>query len=152
MKKIYVIAVLFIFICSCEKNEKNIEKDLLDSSINKLKTTDAYNWVVILPSLGCTGCIQHAEAFMKDNVKNSSILFVLTKIESLKILQKKIGISIKEHTNIYVDRDDIFDMPTKNTFYPCIVKLNEGGYQDHGFQSPDNADAFKRLRAEIQAK
>ncbi len=72
--------------------------------------TDNYQWIVILPGTGCHGCIQDGEFFMKKNIGNNKVLFILTKISSLKILQQKLGLQIKDHSNIYIDKENIFDM------------------------------------------
>ncbi|MFS4456928.1 hypothetical protein ACKWB9_12475 [Maribacter sp. 2304DJ31-5] len=151
MKNKYNILFLFaiLLIGSCKQKDKEIEANHISDSIEKIKISPNYKWLVILPGLGCHGCIQEGEAFMQEYVDNKDILFVLTKIESLKILQKKININIKEHNNIYIDRGRLFDLPTDNAIYPCIVELNEGKLRSHGFQSPVSSDAFEKLKARI---
>ncbi len=150
-KNKYRALLLFVILAigSCKQKDKDVEADYISSSIEKIKISPNYKWIVILPGLGCHGCIQEGEAFMKEYIDNKDILFVLTKIESLKILQKKININIKEHNNIYIDRDWLFDLPTGNTMYPCIVELNIGKLKSHGFQSPVSSDAFEKLKARI---
>jgi len=74
------------------------------------------------------------------------IIFVLIKISLLKILQQKINIDIKEHPNIYVDRDNVFNISADNTIYPCIIQLQNGKIMAHEFQSPKNGLAFQKLK------
>lgn len=104
-----------------------------------------FQWIVILPGLGCHGCIQEAEAFMREYIGNTEILFVLTKISSLKILQQKTGIKIEKQTNIYIDREDNFSLPSNNSIYPCIIHLKDGKIVEYEFQSPGNGAAFRKL-------
>lgn len=144
-----ITVLLLILVESCKKDNKKVEAEFFASSITKTHIKDSVKWIVILPGLGCTGCIQEAELFMQENVGNKEILFVLTKIESLKILQKKINITIKEHSNIYIDRERIFDIPTYNTIYPCIVQLEGGKIKTHEFQSPKNSTAFRNLKKQL---
>ncbi len=153
MKQINLILLIFVLVIAnaCKKENKDIEASFIEESISKIKINPNVKWIVILPGLGCHGCIQEGEGFMQDYIENKDILFVLTKIESLKILQKKINISIKEHTNIYLDRSRVFDIPTDNTIYPCIVQLEKNKVISHEFQSPDNSTAFQNLK-ELLAK
>ena len=133
------IVIVVSFVC-CKKSEKELEKESLEIIIETVPVNDFTKWIIILPGMGCHGCIQEGEAFMKDNVNNKDILFVLTKTESLKILQNKLEIKLKEHTNIYIDSKESF-----NFIYPCIVHLENGKIKSHEFQSPGN-NAFEKLK------
>jgi hypothetical protein len=104
----------------------------------------------VLPGLGCKGCIQEAEEFMRNNVSAKQVLFVLTKVESLKLLQHKIGINIKEHNNIYIDKSDYFDLPTDNTIYPLIIELENNKMINYEFQSPKNGMAFAKFSERLK--
>ncbi|WPO77897.1 hypothetical protein [Flavobacterium sp. KACC 22761] len=146
---IIVFAFLSSMIISCKKSDAEIEAEYLKNSIEKLKLDQNVKWIVILPGLGCHGCIQEGEVFMQNYIDNKNIVFVLTKIESLKILQKKTGVNLKEHSNIYIDRNAEFNVPTDNSIYPCIVEIKEGELESVGFQSPKNGVAFDKLKQHI---
>jgi hypothetical protein len=83
---------------------------------------------------------------MKDNIENTNLLFVLTTISSLKILEQQIEIKIKEHPNIYIDSDNLFNIPTENIIYPCIVQIRKNKIVSHEFQCPENGMAFNKLK------
>jgi hypothetical protein len=102
--------------------------------------------------LGCHGCIQEAEVFMKDNVEKPDILFVLTNISSLKILQQKIGVQIKDYPNVYVDWENAFSIPTDNSIYPCIIRIENRKITAHEFQCPKNGQAFRKLESLASAQ
>ncbi len=143
---LYIITVAFLFfLISCSKKTENTEKFFLSNSIEQLNIPENYQWVVILPGAGCHGCIQDGEFFMKKNIENEKILFVLTRISSLKILQQKLGFRINKYSNIYIDKDNIFDIPSKNSIYPCVIKLEKGILSTYTFQSPEN-NAFQLLK------
>lgn len=144
----FTLPLFFIFI-ACEKNEKAIEQEHYDAALKKVELADTVKWIVILPELGCKGCIQEAEIFMKEQVENPAIFFVLTRVESLKVLQKKIGITVKNHHNVFVDKEYAFDIPTNNSIYPCIIKVENGKIVAHEFQSPTNSAAFQKLKMRI---
>jgi len=155
MKHLYVLLPAFMIITitgSCKKSVNEIEKKHLMTAIDLAKVSHNIHWIVILPGLGCNGCIQEAEVFMRDHIKNTEILFVLTKISSLKILQQKIGVQIREYPNVYIDMKNEFDIPTDNSIYPCIVQLEDGKMVKHEFQSPQNGDAFRKLKNLVLAQ
>ncbi len=150
-KKIFclLLSILLLSSSSCQRTDKEMESDHLEAAINAVDMENIIKWVVILPGLGCKGCIQEGEAFMQEYVENREILFVLTKIESRKILEKKIELTIKDHPNILVDRNNSFVVPTQHNIYPCIVQLENGKLKAHGFQSPTTSLAFKKLKNQI---
>lgn len=144
------IIVTFAFclpmlLAGCKENTEDIEKSFLNKTVMQLDLSTDYKWIVIIPGAGCHGCIQEGELFLKRNVNNPNILYVLTKFSSLKILQQKTGIRLKEHSNIYLDFNNLFDIPTNNTIYPCIAKLERGEVVSCSFQKPGNS-AFKQIR------
>lgn len=130
---------------SCNKTESEIEKDYLDDQVANLKTLKDEKWIVVLPGLGCKGCIQEAEAFMSKNINNKQIFFVLTKVESIKLLQQKTGIQINDHQNIYIDNENHFEIPSENGIYPLIIQLDNKKIKNYEFQSPKNGMAFSKL-------
>ena len=135
---------LFLFL-SCEKTDKERETLSISNAMEQLKLNEKPTWVVILPGLGCTGCIQEGEAFVKDNITNPKIFFVVTQLQSLKILQQKIGKKIEGLPNVFIDTKNKFVIPTSNGIYPCIVQLKNGKIIEHEFQSPSNSLAFEQL-------
>lgn len=141
---IIIIAILAIFV-SCKDSTEKIEMEFLtrtfDSSSIQLRN---YKWIIILPGIGCHGCVQEGELFMKRNIDKHNVLYILTRLSSIKILQQKIGINLKECSNIYIDRDDMFFIPTENAIYPCVIKLENGKIISHIFQNPRN-DAFGEI-------
>lgn len=147
-----IVLLTILFIASCKESGKDLEVNYLKSQLNKIKIDKNINWIVILPGLGCHGCIQEGEAFMQEYIENKQILFILTKVESLKILQNKIDIKVKEHQNIYVDKNDEFNLPTDNVIYPLIIYFNKGELISHEFQSPNNGNAMENLKANILLK
>jgi hypothetical protein len=152
-KHLYTLGIAFMILSitdSCEQSAKEIETASLTSNIMKLNLSDTIKWIVILPGLGCHGCIQEAEVFMKDYINNKEILFVLTKISSLKILQQKINIEIKNHPNIHIDTDNKFSITTDNNIYPCILQIENGEFVTYEFQSPQNVLAFSNLKKLIK--
>lgn len=130
---------------SCHKTQSEIEKDYLDERMRSLKALKDKKWVVVLPGLGCKGCIQEGEAFMSKNIDNKQILFVLTKVESIKLLQQKTGVQVSDHQNIFIDEENHFEVPSENGIYPLIIQLDGQKIKNYEFQSPKNGMAFAKL-------
>lgn len=143
------LILLFITIFSCKEEESAIETEHLKKVTNSLKVSGNVHSIIILPGLGCKGCIQEVEMFMQENIENKDIVFVLTKIESLKILQAKIGIQLNDYENIVIDRNNEFVLKTNNTIYPCIITMENGKYVSHEFQSPQNLQGLNYLDGKV---
>jgi hypothetical protein len=153
MKFVIIQIVAFIILSSspsCQKKSQHeIESDYFQSLVAQLHLKDEIKYLVILPGLGCHGCIQEGEAFMKEYVDDKNIEFVLTNIESLKILKQKIGVDVTKRPNIYVDKDNMVSIPTDNKVYPCIIQIDGTDIKAHEFQSPMNSQAFLKLKSRI---
>ena len=155
MKRLLHLVVIFFYILSiysCNRSVKEIETNYLVNALNKIKIDETINWIVILPGLGCDGCIQEGEAFMKKCINNKEIMFVLTNISSLKIMEQKIEVKVHEHQNIIIDRGNEFIVPTNNSIYPCIIKIENNKIVSHEFQSPENGLAFSTLKQQIKSE
>ena len=138
-----IFIVLIVLMAGCKQNPGKREIEIYGKAIEHIKVDSQYQWIVVLPGLGCNGCIQEAEVFMKNNIDDERILFVLTRVSSLKILQQKTGVRIDEHSNIFVDKDNIFQIPTNNSIYPCVIQLRNGKIFTHSYQKPSNAALWK---------
>lgn len=148
--KAIALLISVILLASCKENAASSERESLTSALDALKIdTQLYDWIVVLPGLGCHGCIQDGEYFMQQNVENPKIFYVLTNLSSLKIFQQKTGITIKDHPNIFVDRENLFVVPTNNSIYPCVIQLREGEIAEHTFQSPQTV-IFQQLKRHLK--
>lgn len=150
MKNLYTTVILLLCLTAgCQKKDSTTEEEQYTKAIDAIPSSRNKDWVVVLPGLGCHGCIQEGELFMQQYIEDKSILFVLTKIESIKILKQKIGIRLNGRDNIYIDRNGLFDISTQNSVYPCIIEMKNGAISKFGFQSPVNSTAFEQLKTKI---
>ncbi|NLR62583.1 hypothetical protein HGH93_31110 [Chitinophaga polysaccharea] len=154
MNRLYVLMTLSILVFSqCKsfkKSDSDLEMETISTGLKKASFQAPKKWMVILPGLGCNGCIQEGEAFMRDFIDSTGIFFILTKVQSVKILQQKIGKHINNRVNVFIDNDGVFSLPTKNVIYPCIVQLDNGKIVKHQFQSPANGQAFEWLKIQME--
>jgi hypothetical protein len=64
----YILLILLpLIILSCNKDK--YENKLLQTTIKTFgKDVYNYKYIIIIPNSGCTGCIQTAELFLKENI------------------------------------------------------------------------------------
>lgn len=87
MKNIFkFLVVLMIFTVSCKPSLEKVEANSFTQAIKQIKVDSQYKWVAVLPGLECHCCIQEAETFMSEHIADRRILFLITKVSSLKIL------------------------------------------------------------------
>lgn len=147
----YLIIIACIYTSTgCERSPAEMEAVYIENRVAELAPTSDKKWIVVLPGLGCKGCIQEGEEFLKNYVSYDNILFVLTKVESIKLLQQKVGHNLVGRSNIIIDHTDSFELPSKNSIYPLIIELDNSKMKAYQFQSPENSVAFSRLGDEIQ--
>lgn len=140
---------MLCYACS-KKSDKVLESEYLANYIEKVHVGNQAKWVVILPGLGCPGCIEEGEYFFKNNIQNKDCYFIITSVQSLKILKHKVGHDFTTFDNVYIDTDNSLRIPTKNSIYPCIVQIDKGSIIGHEFQSPDNSQALYNLKSRLQ--
>ncbi len=146
---ILIIPLMMIIIFSCKKGEAKQDQEKIKFILEALEIKKEVKWVILLPGLGCDGCIKEGEYFLKQYINNENMFLVLTNIKSLKILQHKLGIKLTNLSNVYADKENRYGLTTDNKIYPCIVHLNNGQYESHEFQSPMNGNAFEKLATRI---
>jgi len=84
---------------------------------------------------------------LKENVNNPNVYFVITQLQSIKVLQQKVGTKLVGLPNVLIDFEKIF-YTGDNSIYPCIIEVKEGRMVSYQFQSPNNSLAFEQLHME----
>ena len=131
MKNRSFVCLLFlmsIILCNCYAEEK----EYAETVVTTLKKNDVnlteYSHVVVIPNVGCGGCISEAEHFFREN-KAQDILFVFTKISSEKSLRLRLGNMINQK-NVLIDSECIYASQKEEiNVYPVIIDIrNENKY------------------------
>lgn len=123
MKNAINILLILLFSSSCfDKNQKEI---YLTNNITKLMQNleKCYSQIIIIPGSGCSGCITHAENFLKKNHNNQEYLFILTNIKSLKNINHKIDLKVDQLSNIILDYDNVYSRYYMS-IYPILIDYN----------------------------
>lgn len=134
--KNYLLLFWLVFsVSSCFVNEEkyteivlcNLRKDNIDIEL--------YTHIVIIPNVGCGGCISEAEHFFQEN-KEENILFVFTKVRSLKELRLRHGKKL-ERKNVLVDKQQRYASEKEEiNIYPIIIDIRGKGRCKWDFLEP----------------
>lgn len=133
---IVVIGLSFICFLLVSCGSKDQSESYLQKKLVNVSDINTYKYAVILPSLGCQGCISTVEEFIKNNINRTEVLFILTRIESLKMLQNKIGIDVNKHSNVLIDLENKFLITSDNSIYPIVLELEESTIKSLYYISP----------------
>jgi hypothetical protein len=143
------LTVLFfsLFGNSClplSENDK-FEKYLAEKSVSRKN----FDYAVIIPRAGCSGCISKAENFFldyqKQSAKSKRTAFIFTKFESKKLLRLKFGKDLTERQNVFFDKEnEISKLLTYDDQYPVLIKFQSLGIEI--IQESDKTSFIKQLR------
>lgn len=133
--KIFIL-VLLVIVSSCYKSQ-SVQKEL-EIELKKIPSISAFNFILIVPGLGCQGCISSAEKFITENINRKEILFILTSIESLKVAQNRLGIDLRSSDNVLLDFDNRFLIRTDDSIYPILIVQNKGAITSLDYLKPNS--------------
>jgi hypothetical protein len=146
MRIVIIISALMLMNASCKKegDYKNFMEETLEEKFGS--SLNNYKSILIVPSVGCSGCISDTEHFIKQNINSlSNVKVIFTKINSKKILKHNIGDSIYYNKKVFVDSNNIFAYNTGKTIYPALVYLSKGEIDKIEYKNPDNPDILNTL-------
>jgi hypothetical protein len=143
------LIVLFFSIleiaCQSLSENNQLEKYLETKGVNR----QIFDFAVIIPRAGCSGCISKAENFFLDYQKQSNnskrIAFIFTKFESKKLLRLKFGKLLTERQNVFFDKEnEISKLLSYDDQYPVLIKFQSLGIEI--IQESDKTSFIKQLR------
>lgn len=126
MKSFLTYLTLFncaLFFASCSKNnDYSTELNYILSEC--MNCPSDYKYIMLIPSLGCVGCISDAETFLQENVNNSDYIFILEKVQSKKALRIRLGFDFQKESRIIYLEDKIKFI--ENFTFPMIFDTKSG--------------------------
>lgn len=143
----FIFIVFFLYSIIMNISCKNCEVSFYKKVLKQTSViTDSIDILVVIPGSGCTGCISGAENYLKTNVdKSSRIKYILTNIQSLKILKLKISKAIAS-PNIYIDEDNLwYDADNRLSIYPLVLYLNKKQIIKYNYISPESRYGLREL-------
>ena len=142
--KSFSIVLLFTILAACSSTSdkpavRELEKWLENHPNN-------YSHCLIIPGAGCEGCILETEYFVKKYSGRSDILFIFTRVETVKLLKYKLGEETFINGNVLIDTENRFEVIEKdiNNIYPVVCRLKNNKVEDLHYVSPKE-DAMQQL-------
>lgn len=135
MKYLWVLMLFFSFSCSSK-----YDGDAVKELENWLSQHDnVYSYCVVIPGAGCEGCILEGERFAREYSGRSDVLFVFTRITTLKMLKFKLGKRASEAKNILYDLENRFvEIEVgKDNIYPVVCRLENNKVKELFYVSPE---------------
>lgn len=144
-----IIPLIFCAISSCNNDSvltNRIKKLYNEREISFDKDVEI---CVVLPEVGCGGCIASGvffilnnKAYFSSNQKKNQIVF--TAIDSKKMLKREMEITHFDELNCIVDTTNKYLPKGNNKIYPLVLRLKNGQIEDAVLQSPES-NAFENL-------
>lgn len=116
---------------------------------------NAYSYCVIIPGAGCEGCISNSEDLVKEYSGRSDILFVFTRIETLKLLKYKLGEQVSSSHNLIYDVDNRFEEIEEgiDNIYPVVCFIKNDKVIDWCYVSPEEKrDVISELKRKLDSQ
>lgn len=125
----YVYVLLFcVSIVSCNDINRD-EFDMMLSEIGIDPPNESVKYMIVIPGQGCSGCLQAARKFMKENYNRDDLGFILTKYDSYNQLRIMYGKDVIENKNVFLDKESVLYNGGFNSMYPAIVEVEDGGFK-----------------------
>ena len=140
----FYLPLLLILLCSACNNQAKTVKQISETYEKRGAIFDnEVENCIVLPEIGCGGCIAGGEFFVKYNKekfspKQKKNLVVFTAINSKKLLLRNMEMNNFDEINCIVDTLDLYLPDGSNRIYPLILKLRNGRIIEATYQSPDS--------------
>lgn len=112
-----------------DNNEQNggsviLQQDFVSFLDSHGKNIEDYSFIMVLPNVGCDGCITNGEKFFIENVKeNSDHLYIFTTIKDLKIFKQSHLWAYSMEENVIIDVDNTLYQIGFYSYTPCLIEL-----------------------------
>ncbi|MCM1032072.1 MAG: hypothetical protein NC410_11600 [Oscillibacter sp.] len=142
MYRILIFFTIIILCHSCRPNDISYYQKIIDANTIDI---DSIETLVIIPGVGCLGCITGAERFLKLHSNKKNIKFILTNIQSIKTLRLKLGHAI-DSSSIYLDKKNLwFDTENENSIYPTVILVKNKKIISLEYISPHNPNSIQSI-------
>ena len=147
MRYISYLIILVVF-HSCSRTE--VDKLQIKLGENRIDLAENLKYCIVIPTVGCGGCIDEGMSFLKRNQKlldkhRSEVWIVFTSIISKKMLRLSMKDIDLPKSMIYYDVNNAYSAALEQSIYPSVLYLDNGNLQRLEFQSPEHSYTFTEL-------
>lgn len=152
--QILIVALVAMLAGSCDSNQNSAKNIAALYSKRGIVFDKETKFCIVLPEVGCGGCIAGGVRFIANNREKFSkyqneYLVVFTSINSKKLLFRNMGFDIERELNCIIDSLDCYKVKTSMKFYPMLIKLKCGQISEVYFQYPHaHKDIFEEVSKE----
>lgn len=83
---------------------------------------EAHTLVVVIPNVGCGGCITQGEAYFMEHVDDSNYLFIFTMIQDMKLFRQSYIWLYSERENVIIDSKNVMSTIGFYADRPCFIE------------------------------
>ncbi len=153
--KFFVILTIGILLFSCKEKDKSTKEVEAFYSYNNIHFDKELKICVILPEVGCGGCIASGVSFFQENKdyfsrNQNKNRIIFTAIHSKKMLYRTLGVNSLNEYNCFLDETNKFLVKGNNSIYPLILYLENGYIVKAEYQSPYSKDLFSELKSRLE--
>ena len=110
---------------------------------------------VILPEVGCAGCIASGVSFFLENKaffanSQKKNLIVFTSVNSQKMLLRTLELDSLQDFYCHLDLKNDYSVDGDNSIYPLVLYLKNGKIVKAEFQSPYSGDVIEQLERKLR--
>jgi len=124
---IHLLFLLLCFSCSQRDNyDDQIKSKDFIGFLNKWHFDDKrFKKIIVIPGVGCGGCISDAQTTFTKNYKDNSTLYIFTSIADLKLFKNSLPNDAFDYGNVILDLENILPDIGFKSIYPSIIDIQE---------------------------
>lgn len=101
---------------------------------NHGQSYDKTKKVLVIPGVGCTGCISEAQYFFYENKHSEDHIFIFTAINDFKMFKLEVPEILHNAENVIVDKENELMDLGYNSIYPGYLRINNNRLEFEIFQ------------------
>ena len=156
MRLFKCIVVSQLLLCACTNIDDNVTREVRTLYDSRGIVFDKnLETCVVLPEVGCGGCIDGAVYFLNKNKEfyrkeQRYNMFVLTAVTSPKMALRSLNeVSLEQYYCIW-DSTNLYLSEGNNAIYPLLLYLKDGKIMKAQYQSPFTDDVLGALEKTIK--
>lgn len=151
-KIITLACICFLTCCKSLYKEQSQKLQNVIQVLDSKKVSNQAKAILVIPNVGCIGCINNAEDFIVKNInKTENLVVIFTNFQYKKILKMKLGNAIYYHSNILLDDKNEVYRQGLFSQYPVIYYLRSNQIIDIQEARPDNPkNVFQELLTKLK--
>ena len=150
MRNLFIIGLILLLGSSCTKDDRITREVIAQYSKENIVFEPELEVCIVLPEVGCGGCIAGGVYFFQENKKKFARgqyknKIVFTAIQSKKMLYRMLEVQSLDEDNSVVDWENKFLVDGDNAIYPLILHLKRGKIVKAEYQTPYSKDILGSL-------